>query len=345
MPRSPRATITASEAATISARFVDRRVRLDLGDELRRAVPTTSRTSSTSLRLADERHGDELDARRGHHLGELQILGGRRGEAERLRRQVHAGLTWRVHRSRSGARAACSSMSTTVIEIAPSPSCTRLPTDRSCEQRRRTGSGSARRRSGRHRGGARAGFRATQFDPAVGESGRSRIFGPGRSASTATARPASAATARTARSRPRCSSSAPWLRLRRTTSTPARAARRGPRGRRTPARAWPRSSCGGSYLLIYPTVELLLVRHALPIRRELEDGVADPELSDRDIARPLISLSISSSERIDAVYASPLRRRRRRPTRSPRLRASTSRIEPGLAEWDQNARSTSPSRS
>ena len=73
-----------------------------------------------------------------------------------------------------------------------------------------------------------------------------RIFGPGRSASTPSGRPARAAASRTRASRPRCSSSVPWLRLRRTTSTPARTQAVEDGGivaRRT--RAWPRSSCVG----------------------------------------------------------------------------------------------------
>ena len=49
-----------------------------------------------------------------------------------------------------------------------------------------------------------------------------RIFGPGRSASTPTGRPTRRATSRTVASRSRCSSTVPWLRLSRTTSTPAR---------------------------------------------------------------------------------------------------------------------------
>ena len=55
-------------------------------------------------------------------------------------------------------------------------------------------------------------------------------------------------------------------------------------------------------------MELLLVRHALPVRRELVEGPADPELSadGREQAEHLATYL--SSEHLDAIYASPLRR-------------------------------------
>ena len=36
----------------------------------------------------------------------------------------------------------------------------------------------------------------------------------------------------------------------------------------------------GSFLLVYRAMELLIIRHALPVRRELTTGAADPELSE-----------------------------------------------------------------
>ena len=51
-------------------------------------------------------------------------------------------------------------------------------------------------------------------------NGAARIFGPGRSARTATTEPVRSAASRTACNRPMWSESGPWLRLRRTTSTP-----------------------------------------------------------------------------------------------------------------------------
>lgn len=55
-------------------------------------------------------------------------------------------------------------------------------------------------------------------------------------------------------------------------------------------------------------MELLLIRHALPVRRELEDGIADPQLSPEGLAQADRLADYLSSEKIHAVYASPLQR-------------------------------------
>ncbi len=55
-------------------------------------------------------------------------------------------------------------------------------------------------------------------------------------------------------------------------------------------------------------MELLLIRHGLPIRRELEEGIADPVLSVDGHAQAKYLAEYLSAERIDAIYASPLRR-------------------------------------
>lgn len=55
-------------------------------------------------------------------------------------------------------------------------------------------------------------------------------------------------------------------------------------------------------------MELLLIRHALPIRRELESGAADPELSADGEAQAARLAQYLSSEHLDAVYASSMRR-------------------------------------
>ena len=57
-------------------------------------------------------------------------------------------------------------------------------------------------------------------------------------------------------------------------------------------------------------MELLLIRHALPIRRELESGAADPELSEDGLAQAVHLAQYLSSERLDAVYASSMQRAR-----------------------------------
>ncbi|MGH9133937.1 MAG: histidine phosphatase family protein [Ilumatobacteraceae bacterium] len=55
-------------------------------------------------------------------------------------------------------------------------------------------------------------------------------------------------------------------------------------------------------------MELLLIRHALPVRRELLAGAADPELSPAGRAQAGHLAEYLATESIDAVYTSPLRR-------------------------------------
>lgn len=55
-------------------------------------------------------------------------------------------------------------------------------------------------------------------------------------------------------------------------------------------------------------MELLLVRHTLPVRRELVGAPADPELSADGRAQAEHLATYLSSEHLDAIYASPLRR-------------------------------------
>ena len=55
-------------------------------------------------------------------------------------------------------------------------------------------------------------------------------------------------------------------------------------------------------------MELLLIRHALPVRRELSEGAADPELSEAGFAQAARLAEYLSTEVVHAIYASPLRR-------------------------------------
>ncbi|HTN79286.1 MAG TPA: histidine phosphatase family protein, partial [Acidimicrobiales bacterium] len=57
-------------------------------------------------------------------------------------------------------------------------------------------------------------------------------------------------------------------------------------------------------------MELLLIRHALPIRREDVDGPADPELSEEGRDQAVHMAEWLADERIDAVYSSPMQRAR-----------------------------------
>lgn len=84
-------------------------------------------------------------------------------------------------------------------------------------------------------------------------------------------------------------------------------------------------------------MELLLIRHGLPVRRELEEGIADPELSDQGRAQSERLADYLGRERFDAIYASPLRRAYQ--TAEPLAAAQGLEIvvSPDVAEWDRNS--------
>ena len=84
-------------------------------------------------------------------------------------------------------------------------------------------------------------------------------------------------------------------------------------------------------------MELLIIRHALPVRRELTEGVADPELAPEGHQQAGHLARYLESERIDAIYSSPMARAKE--TAGPLAAALDIevRISPGVAEWDQNS--------
>ncbi len=84
-------------------------------------------------------------------------------------------------------------------------------------------------------------------------------------------------------------------------------------------------------------MELLLIRHALPVRRELVDGPADPELSEDGHAQADRLASYLESEQIDAVYASPLKRAQQTAEPLVEQRSVELLTSSGIAEWDQNS--------
>lgn len=84
-------------------------------------------------------------------------------------------------------------------------------------------------------------------------------------------------------------------------------------------------------------MELLLIRHALPIRRELTEGVADPELSEAGVAQALHLAEYLASEELHAIYASPLKRAQQ--TAAPvaeRFQLEVTLVD-GIAEFDRNS--------
>lgn len=84
-------------------------------------------------------------------------------------------------------------------------------------------------------------------------------------------------------------------------------------------------------------MELLLIRHGLPVRRELTEGRADPELSADGHRQAELLATYLATERIHAIYASPLRRAHQ--TAEPLARALGLGIstEDGVAEYDRDS--------
>jgi probable phosphoglycerate mutase len=84
-------------------------------------------------------------------------------------------------------------------------------------------------------------------------------------------------------------------------------------------------------------MELLIIRHALPVRRELLEGAADPQLSDDGRRQADLLARYLETERLDALYTSPMARAVE--TAEP-LAARTGlevQISPGVAEFDQHS--------
>jgi probable phosphoglycerate mutase len=85
-------------------------------------------------------------------------------------------------------------------------------------------------------------------------------------------------------------------------------------------------------------MELLLVRHALPLRVEREDGMpADPPLSDEGRRQAERLARWLEGERIDAIYASPLQRALETAQPLAKSRGIALRIEPAVVEFDRTA--------
>jgi probable phosphoglycerate mutase len=85
-------------------------------------------------------------------------------------------------------------------------------------------------------------------------------------------------------------------------------------------------------------VELLLIRHGLPLRVENDDGApADPPLSEegRDQARRLAAWLVD--ERIDGIYSSPMQRARETAEPLAERLGLEITIEPGIAEMDADS--------
>jgi probable phosphoglycerate mutase len=84
-------------------------------------------------------------------------------------------------------------------------------------------------------------------------------------------------------------------------------------------------------------MELILVRHGLPIRREVTEGAADPELSVDGVAQAEHFAKYMAIEHIDAIYSSPMKRAVQTAEPLAKLKSITPVLVDGVAEFDQHS--------
>jgi 2,3-bisphosphoglycerate-dependent phosphoglycerate mutase len=90
-------------------------------------------------------------------------------------------------------------------------------------------------------------------------------------------------------------------------------------------------------------VEILLIRHALPLRVENPDGrPADPPLSSEGRRQAERVADWLAAEHLDALYTSPLRRARETAAPLASRTGLDARVEPGVVEMDHQAASYVP---
>jgi 2,3-bisphosphoglycerate-dependent phosphoglycerate mutase len=90
-------------------------------------------------------------------------------------------------------------------------------------------------------------------------------------------------------------------------------------------------------------MELLIIRHGLPLRVERTDGgAADPELSEEGHEQARRLADYLAHERIDAVYASPMKRAHQTAVPLATAKGLDVIIEPRVAEWDRDSSSYIP---
>ena len=84
-------------------------------------------------------------------------------------------------------------------------------------------------------------------------------------------------------------------------------------------------------------MELILVRHALPIRRENVDGPADPELSEAGHAQARHLADFLHLEHLDAIYSSPMKRAVQTAQPLAEMKGLGITHVAGVAEFDQHS--------
>ncbi len=84
-------------------------------------------------------------------------------------------------------------------------------------------------------------------------------------------------------------------------------------------------------------MELLLIRHGLPVRRELREGIADPELAPAGHEQARHLAEYLAAEAIDALYSSPQRRALQTAEPIALSKGLEITIVDDVAEWDRNS--------
>ncbi len=90
-------------------------------------------------------------------------------------------------------------------------------------------------------------------------------------------------------------------------------------------------------------MDLVLIRHGLPIRQENKPGVpADPPLSEEGHHQALAVAKWLAAEHFDALYSSPLRRAQETAAPLAELKGITVQLEPRVIELDHESENYVP---
>jgi 2,3-bisphosphoglycerate-dependent phosphoglycerate mutase len=89
-------------------------------------------------------------------------------------------------------------------------------------------------------------------------------------------------------------------------------------------------------------MELLLIRHALPVRQENSDGPADPGLAAAGIEQAHHLARYLSTEKLHAIYSSPMLRAVQTAAPLAAVQGVATQLEDGVAEFDRHSNSYVP---
>jgi 2,3-bisphosphoglycerate-dependent phosphoglycerate mutase len=84
-------------------------------------------------------------------------------------------------------------------------------------------------------------------------------------------------------------------------------------------------------------MELVIARHALPVRIVEANGPADPQLSERGLAQADKLAEYLAEEQLDAIWVSPMRRARETAAPLASKLGLVPIVDDRLAEWDRDS--------